>query len=160
MHNQEKEIDMLIKTSEKLMKERNDALSQLESTKKYIGSIVTTADLRERSSKEFKMIKELTESLIAKDVEINDLKRQVKEKCNDVTNNYKQFCSLKEELTTLQSSYNLLSALMQHLADMISFPKARNSILEFLSRLKIANDAEEWFHTVTATLASLKVTPL
>lgn len=154
---QEKEIDALVKAGEKLAKERNDALIQLENTKKYIGSIVSTADLREKSTKEFKMVKEMTETIILKEVEISDLKKEMKDLRFEKSNQAKMIACQKEEIDKLCQQKNLFGALIDQISNCINFPALKNSILEFLHRVNIDSNSNEVFEKVCSEIASTKV---
>lgn len=158
IHDRDSEIETLVKTCERLAKERNETIVQLENTKKYIGSIVTTADLRERSTKEFRMVKEMTETLINKEIEIEDLKKEGKERSTEIYNLVKKNACQEEAIQKYKQDFNLVTTLMKHLADQISINDIRGTIVEFLDRVSKANDAKYWFDKVVELIASHNVT--
>ena len=159
VHNQESEIETLFKFSEKALKEKNEALNHLENTKKYIGSIVTTSDLKERLSKEFKMIREMTETIISKDTEISELKSDIRRTQVDMSSSRKHLSMQEDTIERQSASMQTMAALLQHLAGVVSYRHVRDMIHEFINRLSVGNDAAVWFDKIVDCIAALKVLP-
>lgn len=154
---QQEEIEALVKAEHKLIKEKIVLKSNLDNTKKFIGSVVTIADPKERESKEMLMLKESTATLIAKETEISELKQELVEIGREESGIYKQLAYYKDEHSRCKEHYQLLAALVRQMADMTGIAKLSNEITEFIHRVETTTKPKEYFDKIVETLASSKV---
>jgi hypothetical protein len=146
-----------VKVEKKLLAERTELKAQLDSTKKYIGSIVTTADPKERESKELKMIKEMTNTIIEKDMEISRLRDDLRQTQSEETSLYKRYLNAADELSRTKGAKDSVVALLKHMTDKSGFKKLADLVQEFVNRLDIATDSQIWYDKIVDNFATLQV---
>lgn len=154
---QQREMETLIKAEQKLLGERAELKAQLDNTKRYIGSIVSTVEPKERESKALKMVKELTATIIEKEVEVSKLRDDLRSAQSEETSIYRQYLSTAAELKKAQEGRHSAVALLQHLAQKSGFKQLADLVQEFVNRLEVATDSHVWFEKVVNSLSSLQV---
>lgn len=157
MKSQQDELEALVKVEKKLLAERTELKAQLDSTKKYIGSIVTTADPKERQSKELKMIKEMTNTIIEKDIEISRLRDDLRQTQSEETSLYKRYLNAADELSRTKVAKDSVVALLKHMTDKSGFKRLADLVQEFVNRLDIATDSQIWYDKIVDNFATLQV---
>ena len=141
----------------RLIKEKEELSCQVENTKRYLGSVITTADPKERISKEFRMVKEMTDTIIDKDNEIHRLREDYKNCQTHIRMQQTECLKVVAEIERKREANNLLVALIKHLSDISGIKSLTDQVTEFISRLSSANDSKEFFDMIVDNLATLQV---